>query len=267
MIFLSFNSLFTYSLSFTKDKFVINRIVEASKNTLFFKNTKGTCGSNIFFFLKIINLEEHVNNLLSGTVMNKEDAVKNPNINTTLKMGWTGFSIHDEISDMNMEPDSLNRDIRINEQIDIMKNTNEGKKELVKLYINKLQKICSSIGRGFITLFVYPTVSSNHAVAIWYTETGNIIFIDPQRFEKNGKIEIYSDLNDDFERYKSGSGINIYSLNIFLEKSGILYLPAKDSFILNGIHTEINNNTSKLSYDNPYYKTANNLLLKNNDDL
>jgi hypothetical protein len=265
IIFLTFNSLTSDSLLITSDSNVIERIVEAGKNTLFFKNSKGTCGSNILFFLKSISLETHVFNLLNTVKMNNPKVEKQLNINATLKTTWDEFSLFDALDDT--IPQSINKDQIIHEQLDSMIQTSEGKNELVKLYISKLQKICSSIGRGFITLLVYPTTGSiNHAVALWYTETGNIIIIDPQLFDYYNSIEIYSDVNNDFEKYNAGTGIHVYSLKKYIKDNIIVDDIYRSSYLLKAKHFELNNNTTTLSNDNPYYETGLKLLQDNNNN-
>lgn len=261
--FLTFNLLTTDSLLFTSDSNVIERIVEAGKNSLFFKNSKGTCASNILFFLKSISLETHVFNLLNTVKMNNPKIEKQLNINATLKTTWVEFSLFDEFDD-NI-PKSLNQDQIIHENFNSMIQTINGKKQLVKLYISKLQKICSSIGRGFITLLVYPTTGSiNHAVALWYTETGNIIIIDPQMFDYYNSIEIYSDINDDFEKYNAGSGIRVYSLQQYITDNIIVDDIYRSSYLLKEKHLELNNNMTALSDNNPHYETGLQLLQDNN---
>jgi hypothetical protein len=265
IIFLTFNPLTTDSLSFTSDSNVIRRIVEAGKNTIFFKNSKGTCASNIIFFLKSISLETHVFNLLNTVKMNNLKIEDQVNINATLKTTWREFSLFDELDDT--VPKSINKDQIIHEQLDDMIKTDEGKNELVKLYISRLQKICSSIGIGFISLLTYPTGSVNHVIALWYTQTGNIIFIDPQLFEYYNSIEIYSNINDDFEKYKAGNVIRVYSLNNYIKNSGILNDIYKSSYLLQSKHVELSNNKTALSYDNPYYEKGLKLLKNDNPDL
>jgi hypothetical protein len=273
IIFLTFNSLTTDSLLFTNDSNVIERIVEAGKKSLFFKNSKGTCASNILFFLKSISLETHVFNLLNTVKMNNQKIEKELSINATLKTTWVEFSLFDALDDT--VPKSINKDQIIHEQFNSMIQTSEGKNELVKLYISKLQKFCSSIGRGFITLLVYPTTGSiNHAVALWYTETGNIIIIDPQLFDyynaqrKLSSIEIYSDVNDNFEKYNAGSGIRVYSLKKYISDNVIVddYI-YEISYLLEAKHFELNDNITAISDNNPYYEKGLKLLEGNKPDL
>jgi hypothetical protein len=264
IIFLIFNSLTTDSLLFVNDSNVIERIVEAGKNSLFFKNSKGTCASNILFFLKSISLETHVFNLLNTVKMNNQKIEKQLNINATLKTIWVEFSLFDALDDT--VPQSINKDQIIHEQLDSMIQTSEGKNELVKLYISKLQKICSSIGRGFITLLVYPTTDSiNHAVALWYTETGNIIIIDPQLFDYYNSIEIYSDVNNDFEKYNAGSGIRVYSLKKYIIDNIIVHDIYRSSYLLKAKHFKLNDNITAISDNNPYYEKGLKLLEDKSD--
>jgi hypothetical protein len=266
IIFLTFNFLTTDSLLFTSDSNVIKRIVEVGENSLFFKNSKGTCATNILFFLKIFSLETHVFNLLHTVKMNNAKIEKQLSINATLKTTWVEFSLFDVLDDT--IPESKDKDQIIHEQFNSMIQTNEGKNELIKLYIGKLQKICSSIGkRGFITLLIYPTTSSiNHAVALWYTETGNIIIIDPQLFYYYKSIEIYSDVNNDFEKYNAGSGIRVYSLTKYIADN-IEYDINQSFYLLQAKHVELSNNITELSYVNPYYKEGLKLLKNNKLDL
>jgi len=261
LIFLIFNPLKTDSLIMTKDSNIISRIVEVGKNPLVFDNPQGTCASNILFFLKSIPLETHVNNLVNVVKMTNSDIEKTPNIEATLKTKWIEFDLFDALDDI--IPETKDKDKNIYDTFN--QNTDD---EKIQMYISKLQKICSSIGKGFITLLGYPTTSTvNHAVALWYTETGNIVLIDPQLFGqyRQGTIEIYSDINIDSEKYNAGSGINVYSLKKYIKDNLDLNDIYRKSYLLQAKHFELGNSTT-LSSINPYYEKGIQLLQDNSNN-
>ncbi len=246
IVFLMFNPLSSDALTPTKDKDVLSRIVSAGKNSLVFDNSKGTCASNVLFFLKTISLETHVNNLLNVVKMTADTISQNLNVNATLETKWLEFSLfgvtNAEIQE-NMDP---------NEMVDYR----------AKLYVTQLQKYCSSIGKGFITIFLYPGKREKHATILWYTETGNIVLIDPQLFSvyKKYGIEIYSDINDESNKYNAGSGINVYSLTNYIRKNINLDSSFNLSQLLTSKHFQLNNNSTELSEANPYYEKGIKLL-------
>jgi len=241
-----FNPLLSDALTPTKDKDVLSRIVSAGKNSLVFDNPKGTCASNVLFFLKTISLETHINNLLNGVIMTTNNISQNLNVNATLETKWLDFSLfgvnNPEIQE-NMDP---------NEMIDYR----------AKLYVTQLQKYCSSIGKGFITIFIYPGKTEKHATILWYTETANIVLIDPQLFSvyKNYGIEIYSDINNELDKYNAGSGITVYSLTNYIRKNVKLDSSFELSWLLTSKHFQLNNNSTELSEANPYYEKGIRLL-------
>ncbi len=249
IVFLMFNPLLSDALTPTKDKDVLSRIVSAGKNSLVFDNSKGTCASNVLFFLKTISLETHVNNLLNGVIMTTNTISQKLNINATLETKWLEFSLfgvtNAEIQE-NMDP---------NEMVDYR----------AKLYVTQLQKYCSSIGKGFITIFIYPGKTEKHATILWYTETGNIVLIDPQLFSiyKNYGIEIYSDINNESDKYNAGSGITVYSLTNYIRKNVKLESTFEISWLLTSKHFQLNNNSTELSEANPYYEKGIKLLKEN----
>jgi hypothetical protein len=249
IIFLMFNPLSSDALTPTKDKDVLSRIVSAGKNSLVFDNSKGTCASNVLFFLKTISLETHVNNLLNGVIMNTNNISQNLNINATLETKWLDFSL---FSTTNSE---IQENMDSNELIDYR----------AKLYVTQLQKYCSSIGKGFITIFIYPGKREKHATILWYTETGNIVLIDPQLFSvyKNYGIEIYSDINNESDKYNAGSGITVYSLTNYIRKNVKLESTFELSWLLTSKHFQLNNNSTELSESNPYYEKGIKLLKEN----
>lgn len=267
IIFLTFNPLTTDSLIMTKDSNVISRIVEAGKKSLVFNNLKGTCASNILFLLKTISLETHVSNLVNVVKMTTYDIEKTPNIDATLKTNWIEFDFFDILDDI--IPETKDKDKNIHEFFskDSDEDADDEKKNLlVNMYIDKLQKICSSIGKGFITLFGYPTtLNVDHAVALWYTETGNVVLIDPQLFGqyRQGTIEIYSDINIDSEKYNAGSGIKVYSLKKYLRENLVLDDICRKSHLLQAKHFELDNNSTDISSSNPYYEKGIQLLQDN----
>ena len=249
IVFLMFNPLLSDALTPTKDKDVLSRIVSAGKNSLVFDNPKGTCASNVLFFLKTISLETHINNLLNGVIMTTNNISQNLNVNATLETKWLDFSL------FGVTNSEIQENMDSNELIDYR----------AKLYVTQLQKYCSSIGKGFITIFIYPGKREKHATILWYTETGNIVLIDPQLFSiyKNYGIEIYSDINNESDKYNAGSGITVYSLTNYIRKNVKLESTFELSWLLTSKHFQLNNNSTELSESNPYYEKGIKLLKEN----
>jgi len=249
LVFLIFNPLSSDALTLTKDKDVLSRIISAGKNSLVFENPKGTCASNVLFFLKTISLETHVNNLLNVVKMTADTISQNLNINATLETKWLDFSL------FGVTNAEIQESMGPNKLIDYR----------AKLYVTQLQKYCSSIGKGFITIFLYPGKREKHATILWYTETGNIVLIDPQLFSvyKNYGIEIYSDINDESDKYNAGSGIKVLSLTNYIRNHVDLDTKFERSWLLTSKHFQLNNNSTELSEANPYYEKGIKLLKEN----
>ena len=182
--------------------------------------------------------------------MTTDTISQNLNVNATLETKWLDFSLfgatNAEIQE-NMGPNELT-DYR------------------AKIYMTQLQKYCSSIGKGFITIFVYPGKREKHATILWYTETGNIVLIDPQLFSVYQKygIEIYSDINEELTKYNAGpdSDIKVLTLINYIKKNVDLEKTFERSWLLTSKHFQLNNNSTELSVENPYYEKGIQLLKK-----
>jgi len=232
VIFLTFNPLTIKSLMTTKDSRVISKIVDASKNAALYENKNGTCVSNVLYFFNAISLETHRHHLLNSVSMTHGDIIEKLNFKGTFKTIWLEFSMFDALDDF--IPESSEKDKNIYEYVD-----NEKTSDLTKRYIEKLRKICANMGKGFVTVLTYPTKKSYHAVILWYTETDNIVLIDPQLFYEHNIIEIFSDINEDFERYNAGTGIKVYSLNTYVGRNVDLRSMFRETYILKEKHFEI----------------------------
>lgn len=234
IIFLAFNPLTIDSLMPIKDSDVIKKLIYAGKNALVFKNTKGTCASNILYFLNIIPLEMHQHNVLNTVKMTDIDMTNKIYANATVKTTWIKFSLFDALDQY--IPESADKDKNI---YDYFENAN--KSELAKRYIEKLQQLCSTIGYepGFITILSYPIKSVHHVVVLWYTETRNIVLIDLQLFEMYNRIEIYSDANADYEKYNAGKGIKVYPLSKYIKDNMAFDDIHKNSQLLKEKHFSI----------------------------
>ena len=263
ILFFIFNPIAIDSLSMWSDSEVLSRILEAGKHLLVYDNPKGTCASNALFFMKSVSFETHVHNLINSVKMDHGDISNTLYANATLETKWIQFDMFDIIDPIVPNtPDDKN----IYDTFDNLSKTSEGHITLAKMYIQQLKQYCSNIGRGFVTLFSYPVgkVKINHAVILWYTQTGNIIIIDPQLFERYG-VEIYSDINDDFEKYDAGRGIKVRSLTKYIADSVKLNSVFDKSMILESKHFTLNDVETELSSVNPFYEKGMHML--SNKDL